>query len=208
MTGGAVDPDESLSPADAEYPDVPDWNDEYVDRVSNRLMFNYDLEKDYRVRGESFTLYGEMRLESQKQFLHRSINYANHESREHLLVRRADSVSRADLEALVELGHDLADEWIVANEEHYGTDFTFAVVAPEIPEDVREFVSGFKDRNLLKLGYYGHYEVNLLVTAPDDEAVVESENADVAAAFRTWADVPEAREPAGFLARLVDRLRG
>ena len=208
MTGGAVDPDEMDSSADAEYPDVPDWDDEYVDRVSDRLMFNYDLEKDYRVRGESFTLYGEMRLESQKQFLHRSINYANHESREHLFVRRADSVSRADLEALAELGHDLADEWIVANEEHYGTDFTFAVVAPEIPENVREFVAGFADRNLLKLGYYGHYEVNLLVAAPDDEAVVESGNADVAAAFRTWTDVPEAREPAGLLARLVDRLRG
>ena len=200
---GSDAPDTDDAPDD---PDVPDWDDEYVDRVSDRLMFNYDLEKDYRVRGRTFTMYGELRLESQKHFLHRSINYANHESREHLFVLRADSVSRSDLKTLAKLGHDLADEWIVANEEHYSTDLTFAVVAPEIPEDVREFVAGFEDRKLLKFGYYGHYEVNLLVVAPDREQAVESRNADVAAAFRTWAEVPE--EPPGLLARLVARLRG
>ncbi|WP_225741202.1 hypothetical protein [Halorussus halophilus] len=199
---------DSKPPEDADIPDVPDWDDEYVDRVSDRLMFNYDLEKDYHARGRSFTLYGAMRVESQKQFLHRSINYANHESREHLFVRRVSSVSKPDLESLVEFGHDLADEWIDADEEHYGTDFTFAVVAPEIPADVREFVSGFRDRNLLKYGYYGHYEVNLLVVAPEEEAVVASPNADVSVAFQTWTDVPEPPTQRGLLARLVSRIRG
>ncbi|MFC7082056.1 hypothetical protein [Halorussus caseinilyticus] len=188
--------------ADADTPDdVPDWDDEYVDRVSDRLMFNYDLEKDYRVRGRPFTMYGELRMESQKHFLHPSVNYANYEAREHLFVRRAESISAADIDELVELGHALADERIDPDEEHYGTEFTFAVVVPEIPDAVRERVAGFRDRTLLKFGYYGHYEVNLLVVAPDDEQVVESENADVAAAFRTWSDVPE--QSPGLLARLV-----
>lgn len=195
-------------PDETELPDVPVWEDEYLDRVSDRLMFNYDLEQDYRVRSHSFTLYGAMRVESQKQFLHQSINYANHESREHLFVRRASSVSRADLESLLELGHNLAEEWIDADEEHYGTDFTFVVVAPEIPDDVHDFVSGFRDRNLLKYGYYGHYELNLVVVAPETEGVVASENADVSAAFQTWTDVPEQPTQRGLLSRLAARFRG
>ncbi|WP_227353064.1 hypothetical protein [Haladaptatus salinisoli] len=185
--------------------DVPDWEDEYVDRVSDRLFVNFDLEKSYSVRGERFTLYGRMLMENQKQFFHRSLNYANHTIEEHLFVRRVESVRVSDIESLVELGHDLADEWIDADEEHFGTEFTFALVAPEIPADVREFVSGFRDRTLLKFGYYGRYEINLVVVAPESEEIVASKNADVSAAFALWRPLESKRE--GLFGRVVRRLR-
>ncbi|NHN60618.1 hypothetical protein G9466_16240 [Halorussus sp. JP-T4] len=189
-------------PEEAVPDDVPDWDDEYLDRVSDRLMFSFDLERERRVRNRAFAMYGEMRIESQKQLFHAALNYGNHEKREHLFVRRADAVSRADLESLVELGHALADEWIDADEEHFGTDFTFVVVAPEIPDDVRAFVSGFRDRTLLKFGYYGDYEVNLVAVAPEEEQAVESEEAEVAAAFRLWESLDETGESSGLLSRL------
>ena len=66
---------------------VPDWDDEYLDRVSDRLMYNYDLEKDRRVGGERWDLYGEMRVLSQKQFFHPALSYADHEAEEYLFVR-------------------------------------------------------------------------------------------------------------------------
>ena len=184
-----------------EYPDVPDWGDEYVDRVSDRLMFNYDLEKDYRVRGESFTLYGALRLESRKQFFHPALSYGRHESAEHLFVRRVERTRRSDLERLVDLGHDLAAEWITADEEHFSTDFTFAVVVESFDDEVREFVAGFHDRTLLKYGYYGHYEVNLLVVAPETEKLAASKNADIADAFRLWE--PDETERTGLFSRLA-----
>ena len=189
----------------ADYPAVPDWDDEYLDRVSDRLMFNYDLDKNRRVGGATYPLYGEMRIESQKQFLHRSVNYANHDAAEHLFATRRDRVSVADLERAVERGHELAAEWIEPDETHYGTDFTFAFVVRDIPDDVREFVSGFRDRTLFKFGYYGHYEVNLVVVAPDREDAVASRNADVAQAFVLWEDISPGRS--GLLARLLGRLR-
>ncbi|WP_336360380.1 hypothetical protein [Haladaptatus sp. ZSTT2] len=188
-----------------EEPAVPDWEDAYVDRVSDRLMFNYDLEKDRRVRGETYTLYGRMNLQTQKQFLHPSINYANHESEEHLFVQRRPTLSVADLERAVELAHDLADEWIAADETHFGTDFTYAFVVPEISEDVRSFVDTFSDRTLIKYGYYGHYEISLIVVAPQREDIVASESADVAQAFSLWADLD--LEKPGFVSRLLGRLR-
>lgn len=195
-------------PAEAIPEDVPNWDDEYLDRVSDRLMFNFDLEKDERVHGHTFELYGELRIESQKEFFHPLLNYANHEQREHLLVNRADSVSVADLERLVDLGHELADDWIEANEEHFGTQFTFVVVVPEIPAEVQSFVSEFKDRTLLKYGYYGDYEVALAVVSPDREEAVGSKSADVTPAFRTWDDVPEREAPKGVLGRILQRIRG
>jgi hypothetical protein len=204
--GDSVDVDGVTVPAEAVPDDVPVWDGKYVDRVSDRLMFNYDLEKDRRVRGESFTLYGELSIESQKEFFHPLLNYANHEQREHLFVHRANALSRSHLESLVDLGHELADDWIDADEEHYGTHFTFVVIAPEIPDDVREFVSGFRDRTLLKYGYYGDYEVNLAVVAPEREAAVGSSSADVTEAFRTWEAPTDSERPRGLLARVLDRL--
>ncbi|PSP89698.1 hypothetical protein BRC90_03795 [Halobacteriales archaeon QS_4_69_34] len=183
-------------------PDVPHWDDEYVDRVSDRLLSNYDLEKDYRVRGEVFPLYGQLSMTSHKQFLHPALSYARHDSAEHLFVRRVGSVTVAELERLVALAHDLADEWIVADEEHFGTEFTFALVVPAIPDEVRAFVADFSDRTLLKYGYYGHYEVNLVVVAPGREAHVASEGADVWRAFAPWADT-DGEQPG-----LIDRLLG
>jgi hypothetical protein len=206
--GDGFDPDAVAAEAGVELPDVPDWDDEYLDRVSDRLMFSYDLEKARRIRGERFEMFGTMRVESRKQFFHPALNFANHESREYLFVRRVPRVTVDELERLVELGHELAgdEEWVVADEEHYGTDFTFVAVVDDVAEDVRSFVESFSDRTLLKYGYYGHYEVNLAVVAPDERDAVASRSADVVQAFTLWERVRPADER-GILRRIADRLR-
>jgi hypothetical protein len=185
--------------------DVPDWDDEYVDRVSDRIMFNYDLEKDVSIGGEPFTLRGELRIESHKQFFHPAITYGHQQSYEHLFLTARGPVRVSDLERFAELGHDLADAWIDADEEHYGTDFTFVAVTDEIPDDVRAHVGSFAERELIKYGYHGHYEIHLAVVAPDAEDLVVSTNADVADALRVWAPIES--EP-GLVARLKRRLFG
>ena len=182
---------------------VPDYDDEYLDRVSDRLMYSYDLDADVVVDGERFDLTAEMRMRNQKQFLHPALNYADHETREHLFARRAGEPTVPDLEALVDLGHDLAADWVDADEEHYETNFTFVLVADTLSDAVRSFVSGFRDRTLLKYGYYGHYEVNLVVVAPDDEDGVASQEADVLQAFALWGDVEQPDE--GFFSRFAKR---
>ncbi|WP_416838098.1 hypothetical protein [Haloferax sp. DFSO52] len=194
---------DSSGPAEV---DVPDWEDEYLDRVSDRLMFSYDLEKDYRAGGEYFDLFGTMHIETQKQFLHRSINFANHYMDEYLLARRTTSATRAEVERLVDLADTLATELIEGTEEHQGTDFTFVLVAPHISDDVRSFVKSFSRRKLLKFGYHGHYEVHFVVVAPDEEDVVASEHADVARAFTLWED-PTTEPTPGLLTRVLRRLK-
>ena len=182
---------------------VPDYDDEYLDRVSDRLMYSYDLDRDVVVDGERFEFAGEMRMRNQKQFFHPALSYADHEIMEYLFARRVPTPSVAELERLVDLGHAVADERITPNEEHYGTDVTFVLVADRIPDDVAEYVDGFRDRTLLKFGYYGHYEVNLIVVAPDEEAIVDSEAAGVTGAFRLWEPVEEPDE--GILSRFAKR---
>ncbi len=182
---------------------VPEWEDEYLDRVSDRLMYNYDLEKDYHLRGEHWALYGQMRVRNQKQFFHPALHYADHEAEEYLFARRDTRPTVADLDRLVALGHDLADERIDANEQHYGTDITFVLVVDEILPAVREHIDGFRDRTLLTFGYYGHYDVNLVVVNPKTEDCVASEAADVAAAFRLWGEIVQPAE--GILSRFAKR---
>lgn len=186
--------------------DRPEWEDEYLDRVADRLMFNYDLEKEFAVDGRRFDLYGEMRLESKKHFFHPSISFAHHEAEEHLFVYRTGRVTVAELESLAEFGHRLAEDWVEADEEHYSTDFTFAVVAPELSPPVRSHVESFKDRTLLKFGFYGHYEVNLLVVSPASETVVASPGADIGEAFAVWEPLEPEPEP-GLLGLIARRLQ-
>ncbi len=182
---------------------VPDWDDQYVDRVSDRLLHNYDLERDRSVRGHRFTLYGQLAIQRRKQFLHPSITYGDHETTQHLFVKRDDRVSVAAMERLSDLGDELADRWIEPSEEHFGTDFVFGVVSPEIPTDVREFVSGYESRTLLKYGYHGHYAVRLFVVSPEKEASVASPETDVVRAFKLWDD-GDAEDRGG----VFERLRG
>jgi len=180
---------------------VPNWDDEYVDRVSDRLLHSYDMERDRTVQGHRFTLYGRLSIERRKQFLHPSVTYGDHETTEHLLVQRLDSVSVGDMERLSGLGETVSEEWIDPDEEHFGTEFVFGVVAPEIPADVRQFVSSFESRTLLKYGYHGHYSIRLFAVAPDREASVASPNTDVVRAFRLWDD-GEQKESRGLLERV------
>ncbi|SDX69616.1 hypothetical protein [Halopenitus persicus] len=189
-------------------PDRPQVADEYLRRVADRLRHSYDLETDRAVRGERFDLYGHLAMESQKQFLHRSINWANHETEEHVFARRQDRLTPSTLDRFVDLGHELAADWIDPDETHQATEFTFVVVVPEITDDVRSFVGGFRDRTLLAFGYYGHYEVNLAVVAPDREAAVASELADVVEAFAFWDREPRtAPESDGLRSRITSWLK-
>ncbi|MFD1570918.1 hypothetical protein [Halorubrum laminariae] len=182
---------------------VPDYDDEYLDRVSDRLMYSYDLEADVVERGERFDLYAKMRLRNQKQFLHPALSYADHDVMEHVFARRVTAPTDEEIERLVEFAHGVADDRVEGDEQHYGTDITVVLVADQIPETVADFVEGFRDRTLLKLGYYGHYEVNLVVVAPDQKRLVASEVADVAGAFRLWEPVEEPEE--GFFSRFAKR---
>ena len=182
---------------------VPDYDDEYLDRVSDRLMYSYDLDRDVVVHGERFEMGATLRMRNQKQFLHPALSYADHDQREFLFVRRVSTPTVAELERLVDLGHAIADERIEANEQHYGTDITFVLVGDTLPDAVRDFVDGFRDRTLLKFGYYGHYEVNLIVVAPDEEVLVDSEAAGVTEALRLWERIEPPRE--GFFSRFAKR---
>lgn len=185
--------------------DIPEWDDEYLDRVADRLAGHYDLERDGVVHGERFDLVGELLVENQKQFLHESINFANHHKRERVYARRTDGATVAELERLADLGRDLG-EAIDADEQHQGTEFTFVLLAPALPDDVRSFVEGFRERNLIRYGYYGHYEVNLAVVAPDTEELATSKHGETGRAFALWAPLAEPA-PDGLLRRLVARLR-
>ncbi|MFC6614004.1 hypothetical protein ACFQAS_03370 [Halopenitus salinus] len=207
--GGGIESDADGVDADVG---VPELGDEYLRRVARRLRYSYDLEADHRAGRERFDLYGLLAVENQRQFLHRSINWANHESREHVFVRRSSTVSPDELDRLVETGHAIADDRIEADETHQVTEFTFVTVTPEIPDDVRSYVDGFRDRTLLRFGYYGHYEVNLAVVSPDREDAVASELAAVVEAFTLWEDGTSAErgsstEPRGTLSRVANWLR-
>ena len=182
---------------------VPDYDDEYLDRVSDRLMYSYDLDADVVVDGERFELTAEMRMRNQKQFLHPALSYADHDVMEHLFARRVAVPTVGELERLVEFAHGVADDRVDGNEQHYGTDITVVLVADRIPEDVAEFVDGFRDRTLLKLGYYGHYEVNLVVVAPEEERLVASEAASSAEALRLWEPVEKPDD--GIFSRFAKR---
>lgn len=182
---------------------VPDWDDEYIEAVAGRLLYNYDLERAYQAAGRQWLLYGKFRVRTQKQFFHPALSYADHETEEYLLVQRTSRPTVTELRELVADGHDLADTWIDPNEEHYGTDITFILVADTIPETVADYVGEFRDRTLLKFGYYGHYEVNLVVVNPEAEACVASKAADTAAAFRLWDDVAEPAD--GLFSRFAKR---
>jgi hypothetical protein len=182
---------------------VPTYDDEYLDRVSDRLMYSYDLEADVVVDGERFDLTAEMRMRNQKQFLHPALSYADHDVMEHLFARRVADPTVAELERLVEFAHGVADERVEGNEQHYGTDVTVVLVADRISDPVAEFVDGFRDRTLLKFGYYGHYEVNLVVVAPDAERLVASEAASSAEALRLWEPVEEPED--GLFSRFAKR---
>lgn len=201
------DPVEAAEEANIDLSGVPEWDDEYLDRVSDRLLFNYDLTQDEQVHGETFSMYAEMRLESHKHFFHPALDYANHETHEHVFVTQVERPRVESFERFVTLGHDLADDsaWLDPDEEHFGTEFTFVVVADAVPESVESFVSSFHDRNLLKFGYYGHYEIHLVVVAPNREEAAASEQADTIQAFTLWKDVT-ADEQSGFLTRIRDAL--
>ncbi|XVH32849.1 hypothetical protein ACNS7O_06595 [Haloferacaceae archaeon DSL9] len=181
--------------------EVPDWDDEYLDRVSDRLMHNYDLVRDHRVRGETFPMYGEYRVHIQKQLFHQSLNYANHDAAEYLFVQRYDTLKLPDVEQAIDFARDLADDWIDADENHFSTDFTLAFVVDDFDDAVADFIDGFSGRTLLKFGYYGHYQINLVAVAPENERVAISDDADVAQAFVLWEELEPPTE--GILSRFA-----
>lgn len=186
---------------------VPDWDDEYIDRVSDRLLSNFDMSKHANVGPYEFDLYGRMLIKNQKEFFHPALRYAYHESTEHLMVQRRDTVTADTIEEFENFAHALADDWIEPSEDHFETIFTFVIVAPRIPDDVHDVVDGYRERPLLRYGLDGHYEINFVVVAPDEEDLVHSQEADVWRAFQLWSNVDDGVPP-GVFSRLKAKLLG
>ncbi len=213
-TNPSSDPEESKPPDQSEQSepreraspserpdDVPVWEDEYLDSVGLRLMYHYDLECDRVVEGERFPLYGELHVRHERHAFHPALTFAEHEVHEYVFATQIDTPRVSDVERLEELGEQLAATWVDADEDHYSTDFSFVIVAQTCPETVAEYVENYKNRNLLKGGYFGHYEINLVVVVPDDELSVASTGADVEQAFRVWE--PIIKEEPGRLDRFL-----
>jgi len=172
--------------------DVPTFDDEYLDSVATRLMYHYDLDRDRTVDGRRFELYGEMHVLHERHAVHPKLTFAHHEATEYVFATRIDRPTVAAFERFEAFGERLAEEWIDADEDHYSTDFTFVAVATELPESLREYLASYENRTLLKYGYFGHHEINLVCVVPERETSVASANADVEQAFRTWEPiVPE-----------------
>lgn len=184
--------------------EVPVWDDEYLDAVALRLLHHYDLQREYTVDGEQFELYGHLEVKHERHAIHPSLTFAHHRTEEHLFVTRTSDLSTAELQRLETLGEQIADEWIDADENHYCTDITFAVVTELLPTEVQEYIDGYRNRTLLRKGYYGHYEINLIAVSPDREETVASQEADAEQAFRVWE--PVVTETPGRLSRLIDWL--
>jgi hypothetical protein len=187
--------------------EVPDWDDDYLDRVSDRLLSNFDMSKHARVGSYEFDLYGRMVIKNQKEFFHPALRYGYHESTEHLLVQRRPDATVADVEEFEAFAHALADDWIVDSDDHFETIFTFVLVVPEVREDVRDYVADYYERPLLKYGFNGHYQIKFVVVSPETETLVASEEADVWRAFQLWANVDDSL-PDGVLGRIKAKLLG
>lgn len=190
--------------ADDWPPDVPRWDDDYLNRVALRLSRYYDLERDYAVDGERFVMYGRLQVRHERHVMHPSVTFAKHEAHEHVFVTRIPTPTVADLKRFEALGERLADEWVKPDENHYSTDFTFVVIASSLPGAVVDFVDGYRNRNLLRFGFHGHTEVNLVAVQPEQESSVASASADVEQAFRVWE--PIVTEEPGRLSRLLSWL--
>lgn len=184
--------------------EVPVWDDGYLDSVALRLLHHYDLQREYTVDGEQFELYGHLEVKHERHAIHPSLTFAHHRTEEHLFATRTTSLSTAELQRLEALGEQIADEWIDADENHYSTDITFAIIAEVLPTEVREYIDGYRNRTLLRKGYYGHYEINLIAVSPDREETVGSQEADAEQAFRVWE--PVVTETPGRLSRFIDWL--
>ena len=183
---------------------VPVWDDEYLDAVAGRLFNHYDLEREYTVAGERFPLYGELRVRHERHALHPSLTFAHHESREHVFVTELPEPTGADIDRLEAVGEQLRDDWIVPDETHHGTEFTFVIVADTLSPTVRDRIADYSNRTLIKFGYHGHYEISFLGVVPEQHTSVASPAADIEQAFRVWE--PITRTEPSRLDRFLDWL--
>lgn len=183
---------------------IPELTDPYLETVGQRLVHNYDLESDYTVNGEQFDLYGYLEVHNKRQVLHPALSVGHHEAREHVFLKRTETLSEADLDRVIELGHALAEEWITADEEHYSTEFIFAFVTTSLAAPVSNRIEELDERTLLKFGYHGHYDIHIAAVDPTQQHLVSNAAFDLTEALRTW-DPVSGTDP-GLVTRLVRRL--
>ncbi len=183
---------------------IPELTDPYVEAVGQRLVHNYDLEGDYTVNGERFDLYGYLEVHNQRQVLHPALSVGHHESREHVFLKRTETLSEADLDRMIELGHALAEEWITADEEHYSTEFIFVFVCSSLSDPVSNRIEELDERTLLKFGYHGHYDIHIAAVDPAQQHLVSNAAFNLTEAVRTWE--PVGGTDSGLMPRVVRRL--
>lgn len=188
-------------PSESEF---PEWERDYLNRLAGRIVHSYDLEKNKHIRGFDFTLYASFEAQRHKQLFHPAISYAEHNLYEYLFVNEYDTVTIETVDQLIDLGHELADDWIDADDDHYATEFSFGLIVPSIPDDIRQYVSRIDERTMLRYGFDGHYDIHIIVVAPEEQSIVATDRAEIQAAFIEWDTQSRST---GIFSSLLDQLR-
>ncbi|MFB6283374.1 MAG: hypothetical protein ABEK59_05485 [Halobacteria archaeon] len=176
---------------------VPRWDDSYFDSVAEKLAINYDLFKDHRIKDKLYPMFGVLKIDNYKRLLHPSLTYGHQRSIEYLFVERKSGLEQQELEKQVDFGKELAAEngWDGPDSlsvDHpddadlFSREYTFVTVSSDVNHDVLNFVREFSDRNLIKFGLGGHYEINLVMVDLENQVSAGSKNTDLDAAFSNW----------------------
>lgn len=185
------------------------WEDPYLRAVARRLWHHYDLEQGVHLAGWEFPMVGHLQMTNHKHLFHPSLRYADHSIHEHVLVTDVDGPSARTPPQLVEVGHTLASDpaYLDPSPDHYSTTFTFVLRCTSLPAALTTAVEQLRERTLLRHGYHGRYSIEMVAVSPEDERVVASAGAEIAAAFATWAELPSP-ESRRLSARLATAVRG
>lgn len=148
----------------------------YIEELEKKLVYNFDLCRDYKVNGEKYDLFAKYHLRSEKYFFSKSAKIYGIENNEYILIKTFTSFDKDDFDLYKNRIIKAIDKLVEAHGEHMSSIVTAVIVVEEfqdrIKKDVLERISSFKYHKSFSFGLRGWVDIRILLVSLNDGLVL------------------------------------
>lgn len=148
----------------------------YIEELENKLMRNFDLNRDYKIDDEEYDLFARYYLRSEKYFLTKSAKIYGMESNEYILVKKYSYLDNRRFDAFTNKMIDSIDKLVEPHEEHMASIITGVILIDKLQDEIDDIllkkISKFKYHKGFSLGLKGWVDVRIILVSLKDRLII------------------------------------
>lgn len=161
--------------------------DEYIDIISEKLTYNYNVEKEKDLNGTMFDLHAICNVNNSKFIGSKKIVVYAYDNNSYIYVKNFKTLSIEDVRNVLDANAEKLLTSTQVDSEHMSTHYTIVFVTESsLPSELKNFIKKYRKQKSYAFGFKGWSSIGVvLVSLGENEIVYNKDARKIYKAFKS-----------------------